>query len=82
MGRSVRYRRRALDTFIDSRCTTSTTDADHRLPSRLSEALMPAADSIEPERRTADAARWVGANTGQCQQPRHHGVRPSEEASS
>jgi hypothetical protein len=39
-GRPVRYRRRSLDFFVDSRCTTSTTDADCRLPTRLSEALV------------------------------------------
>jgi hypothetical protein len=56
MGRSVRYRRRSLDLFIDSRCTTSTTDADNRLPTRLSESLIPAADSIGSERRIAELA--------------------------
>jgi hypothetical protein len=62
MGRSVRYRRRALDLFIDSRCTTSTTDADHRLPTRLSESLVTAADGIGSERRIADVARSLGTN--------------------
>ena len=55
MGRSVRYRRRALDSFIDSRGTTSTTDADHRLPTRLSESLI-------TEQRIADVARSLGTN--------------------
>jgi hypothetical protein len=86
MGRSIRYRRRALDSFIDSRCTTSTTDADHRLPTRLSESLVTAADSIGSERRMADLARRLGANNGQARRPRGRGrppkVRPSEEASS
>jgi predicted DNA-binding transcriptional regulator AlpA len=69
MGRSVRYRRRALDSFIDSRCATSTTDADHRLPTRLSESLVTAADGIGPERRIADVARPLGTNNGQAPSP-------------
>ena len=86
MGRSVRYRRRALDSFIDSRCTTSTTDADHRLPTRLSESLGAAAESIGSDRRMADLVSRLGANNGQARQPRGRGRlpkgRPSEEASS
>jgi Helix-turn-helix domain len=76
MGRSVRYRRRALDLFIDSRCTTSTTDADHRLPTRLSESLVTAADSFESERRVADVAHPLGTNNGHSRQPRRRGRPP------
>jgi hypothetical protein len=66
MGRSVRYRRRSLDFFVDSRCTTSTTDADHRLPTRLSESLLPGGDGILSEPCTVDVARSVGTNSGQA----------------
>jgi predicted DNA-binding transcriptional regulator AlpA len=59
MGRSVRYRRRALDSFIDSRFATSTTDADHRLPARLSESLITSADGIGSERRIERLQREV-----------------------
>jgi predicted DNA-binding transcriptional regulator AlpA len=52
MGRAVRYRRRALDLFLDSRCTTSTTDADCRLPTRLSESLVTTLESTGAEERT------------------------------
>jgi predicted DNA-binding transcriptional regulator AlpA len=69
MGRSVRYRRRALDSFIDSRCATSTTDADHRLPTRLSQSLVTAADGIGSERRIAEVARPLGMNHDQAPSP-------------
>ena len=39
LGRVVRYARRDLDAFVDTRRAESTTDADDRLPRRLSDAL-------------------------------------------
>jgi Helix-turn-helix domain len=66
MGRSVRYRRRALDLFIESRCTTSTTDADQRLPTRLSDSLVTCVDDIGSEQRTGGVARSLGTNNDQA----------------